>query len=531
MPARIGSQRHLTNRCNSEQLVKALSERTVESMKSQTIQPRIDTGVSGLNDVLSGGLPAGQMYLVEGDPGTGKTTLAMQFVIQGVRAGVKSLYITLSESRRELEDTARSHGWEIAELPIAEFIPAEASLSPEQQYTVFHPSEVELAETIQKLTQLIDELKPDRLVIDSLSELRLLAADTMRYRRQLLALKHFFSGRDCTVLLLDDRTAEGSDMQLQSIAHGVLRLEKMQRTYGVARRRVEIIKLRGSAYREGYHDYIIRQGGLSVYPRLVANEHEASFDGERIGSNLQALDEMFGGGIHRGSATLVIGPSGCGKSSLAMLYAYAAAKRGRHASVYVFDEVLRTAQDRAEGLGMPVREEIAKGTLAMSQIDPAELSPGEFAWEIRKDVEANDTRVVVIDSINGFMMSMPGEHDLSLHLHELLAYLNQKGVVTFLIHTQHGLVGGMQTEIDVSYLSDTVVLLRYFEAEGAIRQVLSVVKQRLGRHERTLREFHLSSQGIEVGEPLKNFHGVLTGVPKLTEPLRQRAVCNGPEVL
>ncbi len=498
-------------------------------MKSRTIQPRIDTGVAGLNDILSGGLPSGPMYLLEGDPGTGKTTLAMQFVIAGARAGVKALYITLSESRSELESSALSHGWDIAELPIAEFVPAEASLSPDQQYTVFHPSEVELAETIQKLTQLIDEIKPDRLVIDSLSELRLLAADTMRYRRQLLALKHFFAGRDTTVLLLDDRTAEGSDMQLQSIAHGVLRLERMQRTYGVTRRRIEVIKLRGSAYREGYHDYVIVKGGLRVFPRLVANEHESPFDGDRIGSDLPAMDKMFGGGIHRGSATLLIGPSGCGKSSLAMMYAYAAAKRGQHASVYVFDEVLRTAQDRAEGLGMPIRAEIAKGTLAMSQVDPAGHSPGEFAWEIRRGVETNDTRVVVIDSLNGFMMSMPGEKDLSLHLHELLAYLNQKGVVTFLIHTQHGLIGGMQTEVDVSYLSDTVVLLRYFEAEGAIRQVLSVVKQRLGRHERTLREIRLSSQGIQVGEPLTNFHGVLTGVPNLTEPLKQ-AGRSGPEV-
>ncbi|MGA8727770.1 MAG: ATPase domain-containing protein [Terracidiphilus sp.] len=491
-------------------------------MKSQTVQPRIDTGVTGLNDILSGGLPTGQMYLLEGDPGTGKTTLAMQFVIAGVRAGVKALYITLSESRAELENSANSHGWDIAELPIAEFVPAEASLSPEQQYTVFHPSEVELAETIQKLTQLIDQIKPDRLVIDSLSELRLLAADTMRYRRQLLALKHFFAGRDTTVLLLDDRTAEGSDMQLQSIAHGVLRLEKMQRTYGVTRRRIEVIKVRGSAYREGFHDYIIEKGGLQVFPRLVAHEHETPFDGERVSSHVAALDRMFGGGIHRGSSTLLIGPSGCGKSSLAMQFAYAAATTGNRASVYVFDEVLRTAQERAEGLGMAVRAQIGKGTLAMSQIDPAGLSPGAFAWEIRREVEKNDTRVVVIDSLNGFMMAMPGEHDLNLHLHELLAFLNQKGVVTFLIHTQHGLVGGMQTDIDVSYLSDTVVLLRYFESGGDIRQVLSVLKQRLGLHERTLREIRLTNKGIEIGEPLTKFHGVLTGEPNLIEPLRQR---------
>jgi circadian clock protein KaiC len=321
---------------------------------------RIDTGVSGLNDILSGGLPAGQMYLLEGDPGTGKTTLAMQFIMAGVQAGEKGLYITLSESKAGLEASASSHGWKIEDLPIAEFIPAEATLNPKQQYSVFHPSEIELSETIQKLTQLIEEVKPDRLVIDSLSELRLLAADPMRYRRQLLALKHFFAGRDTTVLLLDDRTGGQGDMQLQSIAHGVLRLEKMRRTYGVTRRQAEIIKLRGSAYREGFHDYTIAHGGLQIFPRLVASEHDAPFDRERIKSELPALDQMFGGGISRGSSTLLIGPSGSGKSTLAMAYAYAAAKRGDRAIVYTFDEVLRTAQDRAEGLGMAIREEIAK---------------------------------------------------------------------------------------------------------------------------------------------------------------------------
>ena len=477
---------------------------------------RIDTGISGLNDILGGGLPSGQMYLLEGDPGTGKTTLAMQFIMAGVKTGESALYITLSESKAELEGSALSHGWDVKQLPISEFIPAEASLTPEQQYTVFHPSEVELASTIQKLTQLIDEVKPERLVIDSLSELRLLAADTMRYRRQLLALKHFFGGRDTTVLLLDDRTAEGSDMQLQSIAHGVIRLEKMRRTYGVTRRQIEVIKLRGSAYREGFHDYTITKGGIDIYPRLVANEHSTTFAGERIQSELPVLDKMFGGGINRGSSTLLIGPSGCGKSTLSMVYAYAAAKRGDRAIVYAFDEILRTAQDRAESLGMPVREEIARGTLAMSQIDPAELSPGEFAWQIRRDVEENDTRVVVIDSLNGFLMAMPGENDLSLHLHELLAFLNQKGVVTFIIYTQHGLVGSMLTEVDVSYLADTVMLLRYFEAEGSIRQVLSIVKQRVGPHERTLRELSMGKDGVVIGEQLTSFQGVLTGVPNLT---------------
>jgi circadian clock protein KaiC len=480
----------------------------------KAIEPeRMKTGVSGLDDILGGGLPVGQMYLLEGTPGTGKTTLAMQFVMEAQNDGQTGLYITLSESKLELEGTARSHGWDVDDLAIEEFIPEEASLSPEQQYTVFHPSEVELATTVKKLTQLIEERKPSRLVIDSLSELRLLAADTMRYRRQLLALKQFFAGRDTTVLLLDDRSAEGSDMQLQSIAHGVIRLDRLKQSYGVNRRHVEVLKMRGSKFREGFHDYTIETGGVQIYPRLVANEHESTFLNERVSSGIDSLDTMFGGGISRGSSTLLVGPTGAGKSSLAMQYAYSAAKRGDRAIVYSFDEVLRTAQERAESLGLPVREEIARGTLAMSQIDPAELSPGECVSQIRGDVEDKDTRVVVIDSLNGFLNAMPGEKDLTLQLHELIAYLNQKGVLTFIILNQQGLVGNMQTEIDVSYLADTVVLLRYFEAEGEIRQVVSVLKQRVGRHERSLREFCLDENGIDVGEPLRNFRGILTGVP------------------
>ena len=484
----------------------------------EDLQRRIETGVSGLDDILSGGFPAGQMYLIEGDPGTGKTTLAMQFILAGVGRGGKSIYITLSESHDELENSARSHGWNPADLPIAEFVPAEASLHPEEQYTIFRPSDVELSDTIRKLTELIDGVKPDRVVIDSLSELRLLAADPMRYRRQLLALKHFFAGRDCTVLLLDDRTAEGSDTQLQSIAHGVIRLEKMHRSYGVTRRQLEVVKLRGSAFREGFHDYNILRGGLCVYPRLVAQEHLDAFAGERISSNLPGLDQMFGGGINRGSSSLLIGPSGCGKSTLAMVYALAAAQRGERAIVYVFDEVLRTAQERLESLGMPVRAEISRGTLRMIQVDPATLSPGEFAGQIRRDVESNDTRVVVIDSLNGYLTSMPGERDLSVHVHELIAYLNQKGVATFLVYTQHGLVGQMQTEVDISYLSDTVILLRYFEATGSLRKLVSVVKQRVGQHEDTLRELKITPKGVQIGEPLTSFRGVMTGVPELELP-------------
>ena len=486
-------------------------------MTAFELPPRIDTGVEGLNDILSGGLPAGQMYLLEGTPGTGKTTVALQFIRTAILAGETALYVTLSESKRELEASARSHGWKVEELSIAEFIPEEASLSPDQQYTVFHPSEVELASTIQKLTDLIEERKPSRLVIDSLSELRLLAADTMRYRRQLLALKQFFAGRDTTVLLLDDRSAEGSDMQLQSIAHGVLRLDKVQQSYGATRRHIEILKLRGSSFREGFHDYTIETGGVRIYPRLIANEHDSTFATERVKTGLDSLDSMFGGGINRGSSTLVIGPTGVGKSTLAMLFAYTAAKRGDRSIIYAFDEVLRTARERAESLGLPIGEELSKGTLSMTQVDPAELSPGEFIWQIRNDVEQKDTRVLIIDSLNGLLNAMTGERDLLLQLHELIAYLNQKGVITFMILTQHGLVGNMHSELDVSYLADTVVLLRYFEAQGEIRQVISILKQRVGRHERTLREFTFGDSGLAVGSPLKEFRGVLTGIPDSLE--------------
>ncbi len=486
-----------------------------EEMNDQQTFPRIATGIAGLDDILGGGLPSRQMYLVEGDPGTGKTTLAMQFIIAGFERGEKCLYVTLSETEAELYASARSHGWDTAKLPLAEFVPAEASLSPEAQYTVFHPSEVELATTIKKLTDLIEEKKPARVVIDSLSELRLLASDTMRYRRQLLALKQFFAGRDATVLLLDDRTADGADKQLQSIAHGVLRLEKLQRSYGVNRRNIEIVKLRGAAFREGVHDYTIIRGGLRIYPRLIAAEHDDIFDENRVKSGVEALDTMFGGGISRGSTTLLVGPTGSGKSTLAMQYAYAAASRGERAIVYSFDEIKRTACMRAEALGMRVNEQIEKGTLAISQIDPAELSPGEFIWQIRSDVNDRDTRVVVIDSLNGFVNAMPGERDINLSLHELLAYLNQKGIITFLILTQRGLVGSMTADVDVSYLADTVIILRYFEVRGEIRQAISVLKQRIGEHEHTIRELSFGGDGVRIGEPLTNFRGVLTGVPEL----------------
>ncbi len=476
---------------------------------------RIQTGIPGLDDILQGGIPSGQMYLIEGDPGTGKTTLAMQFMLEGSSQGGRSLYVTLSEPVSELKASAESHGWSLDSIEVVEFVPDEATLAPDGQYTVFHPSELELATTIQRLIAEIDRVKPERLVIDSLSELRLLASDSIRYRRQLLALKHYFSGRQTTVLLLDDRTTDRTDLQLQSIAHGVIRMEKLPRSYGVTRRRIEVIKMRGSAFREGYHDYTLREGGVVVYPRLVAGEHDSWYVGQDVKSGVAELDSILGGGLPRGSSTLVVGPTGVGKSTVCMQYAVAAAARGDRAIIYMFDEVLRTAQERASMMGMDVEGQMKRGMLAMTQVDPAELSPGEFTWQIRRDVEERDTRVVVIDSLNGFLYSMQGELDLILHMHELLAFLSQKGVVTLLVMTQHGLVGTMSSDVDVSYLTDSVLLMRYFEAEGEIRQTISVLKKRLGNHERTLREFSFGPGGIRVGEPLRQFRGVLTGVPEL----------------
>lgn len=478
---------------------------------------RLDTGITGLNDLLLGGLPSGQMYLVEGEPGTGKTTLGLQFIRAGVLNGENSLYITLSEPRKEMEETIRSHGWDAAEIPIAEFTPAEASLSAEEQYTVFHPSEIELATTIERLTKTIDEVKPSRLVIDSLSELRLLASDAMRYRRQLLALKQFFVGRATTVLLLDDRTADSDDAQLRSIAHGVLHMAKVPRSYGATRRQFEVIKLRGSAYREGFHDYNIRHGGVVIYPRLVAADHDQKFYTERIQSGNLELDKMFGGGIARGSSTLFIGPTGVGKSTLAMQYAYAAAQRGDRSVVYAFDEGLGIAKGRTKSLGMDTQTLLDSGVMHMVQVDPAELSPGEFVGQILEEVLQRDARVIVIDSLNGFLNSMPGERDLILHLHELVAFLNQRGVITILVLTQRGMVGQIQSEVDVSYLADTVVLLRYFENQGAISQMVSVLKQRVGAHERTLRELRMGQGGITIGPPLSGYRGILTGVPEIVD--------------
>jgi circadian clock protein KaiC len=478
---------------------------------------RLETGIQGLDDILHGGFPSGHLYLIEGDPGTGKTTLALQFLLEGVRAGERVLYVTLSESALELRQVAKSHGWSIENIEIFEMIPPDDDLRPEAQYTVFHPSEVELADTIASIMKKVDEVQPQRLVFDSLAELRMLARDPLKYRRQILALKRHLSGDNTTVLMLDDRTSNDSnDLQLQSIAHGVIVLQGLGRDYGIKRRRIEIHKLRGSPFREGFHDYIIRTGGLDIFPRLIAAEHKPGFRRHPVPSGLQELDDLLRGGIDTGTSTLLTGPAGCGKSTIAFRYAYSSAMRGEKAMIYTFDESLATLLDRAKGLGMDPEPLISRGMLQLQQVDPAELSPGEFVSRIRRTVEQEKLRVLVIDSMNGLLNAMPTEQYLSMQLHELFSYLGQQGVATIITLAQLGIIGmSMQNPIDVSYLADTILLFRYFERAGEIRQAISVVKKRSGAHERTIRELFMQNGKVFVGQPLSEFEGVLTGVPKL----------------
>jgi len=479
-------------------------------------EARLSTGVQGLDDILNGGIPTGHLYLVEGDPGTGKTTLALQFLLEGARVGEKGIYVTLSESKIELEQVARAHGWDITPINIYEMIPSDEDLSPEAQYTVFHPSDVELADTITAILKQIETVSPRRVVFDSLSEFRMLARDPLKYRRQVLALKRYFAGRNCTVLLLDDRTAEGSsnDLQLQSIAHGVIKMQSLERDFGIKRRRLEVHKLRGSHFREGYHDYTIRTGGLATYPRLIASEHMPGFERKPVLSGLTELDDLLRGGLDSGTSSLLIGPAGCGKSTIALRYAYTSAQRGEKAVIFTFDESLGTLINRAKHLGMDPTELIASKKLELHQIDPAELSPGEFVSRIRRMVDEDDLRLIVIDSMNGFLNAMPHEQFLAMQLHELLAYLGQQGIATLLTLAQHGFIGTTSSPIDVSYLADTVLLFRYFERTGSIRQAISVLKKRSGAHERTIRELVFEEGRIRVGPPLDEFEGVLTGTPR-----------------
>jgi circadian clock protein KaiC len=475
---------------------------------------RLSTGIEGLDDILSGGFAPNRLYLIEGVPGSGKTTLALQFLIDGARLGEPVLYVTLSETGEELREVATSHGWDLDGVSIRELIPSEENLHPDEQYTMFHPSEIELTETTKTILADVDRIKPLRVVFDSLSELRLLAGNPLRYRRQILALKQFFAGRRCTVILLDDMTAASHDLQVQSIAHGVIRLEQLYPEYGSERRRLIVLKYRGTAFRGGFHDYNIIQGGLDVYPRLVAGEHRPQIIAERLETGVKELDELLGGGIERGTSTLIIGAAGTGKSSMAAQFVVSAAKRGQCSAMFVFDEGLHTLLTRTKSMGIDLRKYMKAGLVTIRQIDPAELSPGELVQSIRDSVDHKKVSVVVIDSLNGYLNAMPAERFLVIQLHELLTYLGQQNVATLLISAHQGLIGSnMTSPIDASYLADSVVMMRYYETQGEVRQAISVLKKRGGAHERTIRDFKLGKGGIQLGLPLREFRGILTGVP------------------
>ena len=473
---------------------------------------RGSTGIPGLDDILAGGLPLNRLYLVEGTPGTGKTTLALQFLLEGQRRGERGVYVTLSETEDELRAAAVSHGWSLDGLSIIEFVP-EAELGSEQEQTLLHPAEFELGEATRRILARIEQERPARLVLDSLSELRLLAQTPLRYRRQILALKHRLTRDHCTVLLLDDRTAEPRDLQLHSLAHGVIALERNPNQYGATRRTVSVVKLRGVSFRGGDHDYAIETGGLAVYPRLVASEHNDGFSLVAVRSGNAELDALLGGGLVPGTSTLVMGPTGTGKTSLVTRCVLSALERGEPSAVFMFDEQLGTFFIRSASLGMDLRPHVNAGLLQVRQIEPTDLSPGEFVHYVRRAIEADGVRTVVIDSLNGYLHAMPNEGYLLLQMHELLSYLSHHGVLTLLILGQHGLVGQVQANVDLSYLSDTIILMRFFEAAGAVRRGLSVVKTRVSDHEPTIREFSLGSQGLTIGAVLRDFDGVLSGTP------------------
>ena len=475
---------------------------------------KVKTGIQGLDDVLPGGLPANRLYLIEGLPGTGKTTLALQFLLEGRQLGEKGLYVTLSETKEELIEVAESHGWSLDGIELYELGASQARLKPEQEYTVFHPDEVELAETVQHVYAEVERIKPTRVAFDSLSEMRLLSREPLRYRRQILSLKQFFAGRNCTVLLLDDTVGRNSDLQLQSISHGVLSLERLGQEYGISRRRLNIVKLRGAKFRDGYHDYLIETGGIRVFPRLVAAESRRDPVKSILSSGLAELDALLGGGLSSGTSTLITGPAGVGKSCLAASYLRAAAQQGFYATAYIFEETRQTFLDRMAGINMDVAQFIHSGLAAVHQIDPAELSPDEMAWRIRRDVEEKHAKVVIIDSLNGYINALPNERFLLSQLHELLSYLAEFGVVTILVSAQKGTIGPIATDSDASYLADTLILLRFFENRGALKKAVSVIKHRKSSHENTIREMQITAKGIRVGQVLSAFRGVLSGNPE-----------------
>ena len=488
-----------------------------------TESSKVATGISGLDDILGGGLPARRLYLIQGQPGSGKTTLALQFLLTGARAGEKVLYISLSETREEVEEVARSHGWSLDGVEIVEMSAIEKQLELSEQNTLFRASEIELTETTNLLLEAVDKVRPTRCAFDSLSELRLLSHDALRYRRQILSFKQYFAGRNCTTLLLDDSSSEGTHSHVLSLAHGVLILQQLAPEYGAARRRLTVQKIRGATYRGGYHDYVIQTGGIQIFPRLVAAEHHRHFTNENLGSGLPGLDALLGGGLPRGTSTLFSGPPGSGKSNVALAYAMAAARQGDKVAIYTFDESLPVLFARAAGLNFGLEQRVEDGMVSVTQIDPAELSPGELTTRIRRAVEEEGARVVYIDSLNGYLHSMGEERYVNLQLHELITYLNQQGVVTMIVIAPSGMMGAqMHGPIDVTYLADTVLMFRFFEAEGAVHKAVSVVKKRTGQHENTIRELFIDTAGIRVGPPLDRFRGVLTGVPVLADKKQEK---------
>jgi circadian clock protein KaiC len=471
------------------------------------------TGVPGLDEVLKGGLPANRLYLVRGNPGVGKTTLSMQFLLEGEKRGEQGLYVTLSETKIEIEDIAHSHGWNLGKLAIFELSAMEQEMAEDAQNTIFHPSEIELNKTTDLLLRKIVQANPKRIVLDSMSELRLLSDSPLRYRRQMLALKQFFVGRDMTVMLLDDHTA-GGDLQVQSIAHGVISIETITSDYGTERRRLKIDKMRGVDFMAGYHDSVIVPGGLRVFPRLVAADHVRDYKMTQIKSGLDHLDRLLGGGLERGTSCLFLGPAGCGKSSLMAQFAVAAAERGEKTLVMLFEETKKISLARSRSLGMPVKKYIEEGLIDMRQLDPGELAPGQFVDMVISAVERDKIKMIQIDSLNGYLQAMPDVKFLNIQFHELLTFLSHRGIITLMTVAQQGLMGSTMTApVEITYLADSVVLMRYFEQAGEIKKAISVLKKRVGRHESTIRELRASNIGLQVGEVLRDFHGVLTGTP------------------
>jgi circadian clock protein KaiC len=503
---------------------------TTSSRPTIPAAPRMSTGIAGLDTILGGGLTPQRIYLVEGTPGTGKTTVGLQYLLDGVARGERGLYITLSETKDELEAVAASHGWTIDAFSIVE-LASETELDANSQQSIFHSSEVELGETSRNVMARVDEYKPARVVFDSLSELRLLAQNPLRYRRQILALKQFFSTRACTVLLLDDRSATSSDQQLHSIAHGVIRLEQLPQEFGKERRRVSIVKMRGIKFRGGFHDYILDTGGIVMFPRLVAADHTGEFTPKIQSTGMPGIDAMLGGGLAAGTNTLVVGPSGIGKTTLSAQCLLAALQRGERASLYLFDEGLGTFFARTKALDMDLDGYIASGLLKVQHVDPAELAPGEFAHMLRSDVEDKGARFIVIDSLNAYLQAMPGEQYLTLQMHELLTYLNGQGVTTLLILGQHGLIGEIRADVDLSYLSDATLLLRFFESNGRLHRAVTAIKSRISDHALTIHELRIGAGGIEVGAALQGFEGVLSGLPTYrgaTPMMRDGASAHAP---